>query len=125
MCSSDLTFAAIAQVKIPAGQCSDSQNLLPALLGETQKGRETFVAHNGGIRGPFGVRVGQWKLVQPGAGGGYGNAANPKAAAKNPAQAQLFDLSNDLGEEKNLAATQPEKLKEMQATLAKLRGEAK
>ncbi|HEY6166747.1 MAG TPA: arylsulfatase [Verrucomicrobiae bacterium] len=122
------TFAALVGAKIPAGQCADSVNVLPALLGQSKTGRENFVAHNGGTRGPFGVRAGQWKYLT-GVGGAGGKAGKGKAQgkakgeAKNPATPQLFDLSADLGETKNLATGQPEKLKEMQALLAKIRGQ--
>ena len=117
------TFAALTGVKIPDGQCRDSLNVLPAILGETKtSARTTFVAHNGGINGPFGLRAGDWKLLQ---GGGGRPAAQAKAPAKNPATPQLFNLASDLSEQKNLATEQPEKLKEMQELLAKLRGEPK
>ena len=53
------TFAALTGVKIPDGGCRDSINVLPVILGETQKSpRETFIAHNGGVNGPFGLRAG-------------------------------------------------------------------
>jgi len=43
------TFAALVGSKIPAGHCSDSINVLPALLGETETStRKDFVAHVGG-----------------------------------------------------------------------------
>ena len=138
------TFAAIIGVKIPDGGCRDSINVLPVLLGETQKSpRENFVAHNGGVNGPFSIRVGNWKLITAG-GAGYGNAARGNAAdarrsaaspTRNDAQGnkakaqphgggqQLFDLSTDLGETKNLAAEKPEKLTELNDLLAKIRGE--
>ena len=121
--------AALTGVKIPDGGCRDSINVLPVILGETQKSpRETFVAHNGGVNGPFGFRAGNWKLNTAGQGG-YGNNARrggtPNASTVKPAQPekgpQLFDLSADLGETKNLATEKPEKLKEMQELLAKIR----
>ena len=135
------TFAALTGVKIPDGGCRDSINVLPVILGETQKSpRETFVAHNGGVNGPFGFRAGNWKLNTassgPGANDPRRGGAQPKAERRNdapignnvkPAQpggnAQLFDLSTDLGETKNLAKEKPEKLKEMQELLAKIRGQ--
>jgi len=49
-----------------------------------------------------------------------GNKVKP---AQPGGGAQLFDLSNDLGETKNLATEKPEKLKEMQELLAKIRGQ--
>jgi arylsulfatase A-like enzyme len=131
------TFAALTGVKIPDGGCRDSINVLPVLLGETQKSpRETFVAHNGGINGPFGVRAGNWKFNTAGSGPGANDPRRGGAlSSRNDAQgnnvpprpndkgAQLFDLSTDLGETKNLAAEKPEKVKEMQELLAKIRGQ--
>jgi arylsulfatase A-like enzyme len=103
------TFAALVGSKIPAGHCSDSINVLPALLGETKtSARKDFVAHVGGTEGPLGLRDGQWKYISPGKAAGL---------------PQLYNLANDLAEEKNLATSEPEKLKEMQALLAKARGQ--
>jgi len=138
------TFAALTGAQIPAGGCRDSVNVLAVLLGETHNSpRETFAAHNGGMNGPFGFRVGNWKLITAGASGygaGKGSAtAQPKAAAGKDAPpartvapgkapqpgggAQLFDLSADLGETKNLATEKPDKLKELQDLLGKIRGQ--
>ena len=123
------TFAALTGVKIPGGGCRDSINVLPVLLGETQKSpRETFVAHNGGINGPFGFRAGNWKL-NTGVGAANANAPRRNAAPNGNnvkvlppgAGVQLFDLSTDLGETKNLSAEKPEKVKEMQELLKKIR----
>ena len=50
------TLAALVGTAVPEGQCRDSVNVLPALLGESSHGRETFVAHSGGTRGPFALR---------------------------------------------------------------------
>ena len=108
------TFAALTGVKIPTGQCRDSVNVLPALLGESSTGRENFVAHVGGIKGPFALRDGTWKYLMPGSG---------ERKAKASVTPQLYDLSNDLAETKNLAESQPEKLAEMQRLLARLRDE--
>ena len=124
------TFAALTGVKVPDGGCRDSINVLPVILGETQKSpRETFVAHNGGMNGPFGFRAGNWKFNTAGSGpgandprrGGAQHAANVKPAQPGGG-AQLFDLSTDIGESKNLAAEKPEKLREMQELLGKIRG---
>ncbi|MDB6075129.1 MAG: arylsulfatase [Verrucomicrobiaceae bacterium] len=115
------SMAALTGSTIPEGQCRDSINVLPYLLGEkTDKPlRETFVAHNGGTEGPFSLRAGQWKFIPA----GRPQKANfPGAKAENrllPVP-QLYDLSHDLSETKNLAAEQPAKLAEMQALLAKL-----
>jgi arylsulfatase A-like enzyme len=116
------TFAALVGVEVPAGQCLDSINVLPALLGKSTSGRTDFVAHVGGNQGPFALRSGNWKYISPG-GGGYGKAAQGgnKKSASAP---QLYDLEADPAEERNLTETQPDKLKEMQSVLVKIRGRA-
>ena len=111
------TFAALVGAKLPDGACRDSVNVLPALLGGSKTARADFVSHTGGTKGPFALRAGSWKFIQAG-GGGKG-----VAAGKIPSQPQLFNLSNDIAEERNLATTEPAKLAEMQALLARIRGE--
>jgi arylsulfatase A-like enzyme len=115
------SFAALVGAKIPAGQCSDSVNVLPALLGRSPQGREDFVAHVGGVNGPFGLVSGDWKYISPGSGG-YGKAAKGENKGKAAAEPQLYNLASDPAEEKNLAASQPAKLKAMQELLGKIRG---
>jgi arylsulfatase A-like enzyme len=113
------TFAALAGAKIPAGQCRDSQDLSNALLGKTESGRADFVAHTGGTQGPFALRAGDWKFITPG-GGNYGKAKDGKK--KTPPVPQLYNLKDDPAEEKNLATSNADKVAEMQALLAKIRG---
>lgn len=116
------TFAALVGEKIPAGQCLDSVDVLPALLGQSQAGRSDFVAHVGGTKGPFALRAGKWLYISPGAAG-YGRAAQRGAKGKAAAAPQLYDLGTDLAEEHNLAPSRPDKLNEMHMLLAKIRAE--
>jgi arylsulfatase A-like enzyme len=106
------TLAALVAAKVPPGQCVDSVNVLPALLGDSAVGRTDFVAHVGGTQGPFALRSGDWKYISP-AGGAGGKAATVP---------QLYNLATDLAEERNLADPQSDKLREMQTLLAKIRG---
>lgn len=120
------TFASLTGVSVPAEGCLDSQNVLPALLGESPTGRDSAIFHVGGTKGPLALRSGTWKFMQSGQFG-YG-----KAAAKNKAKAgpkkdngggmvQLYDLSKDLGEQTNLAAQMPEKVKEFSEAIRQAR----
>jgi len=117
------SFAALTGVPIPAGQCRDSQNLLPALLGNSDQGRETFVAHNGGTDGPFALRVGQWKFIPSGANNGPGRrkAGQSEFFKVGP---QLYNLAEDISESKDLAKDNPEKVKEMDGILTTITGSA-
>ncbi|MEQ1851543.1 MAG: arylsulfatase, partial [Chthoniobacteraceae bacterium] len=99
----------------------------PALLGESKTGRENFVAHNGGTKGPFGLRAGTWKYITPGGAAPRQNDVPPGKNAGRPkppaaAGAALFDLSADLGETKNLATEKPEKANELKLLLESIRG---
>jgi arylsulfatase A-like enzyme len=134
------SLAALTGVSLPADSCPDSINVLPALLGQSEKGRGQFIAHNGGTKGPLMIREGSWKFIQPGAGAGYGAPAKPaNAASKADAAAKaetpkplpaapkgmLFNLATDPEEKDNLVNSQPEKLKELQAHLQKARQDGK
>ncbi|MCE9561554.1 MAG: arylsulfatase [Planctomycetes bacterium] len=103
------SFAALTDQTIPKGHAPDSENHLDSLLGAKKSGREFLVEQsNGGA--PFGFRSGTWKLVPSG----------PKAKEAGPA---LFDLATDLGESKNLAAANPDKVTAMAAKLAEITGQ--
>jgi arylsulfatase A-like enzyme len=58
------------------------------------------------------VRVGDWKLV---INGGRQNGDNPVPKKAGPEKVELFNLAGDVSESKNLAAEQPEKVKELRA----------
>ena len=107
------SFAALTGVPLPADAVPDSINVLPALLDRPheQPLRKDFIAHVGGIKGPFGIRQGPWKLLT--GAGGYGRGPKPD----KPAEPQLFNLADDPAETKNVAAEHPEIVQQLQ-TLA-------
>jgi arylsulfatase A-like enzyme len=105
------TFAALAGQKLDAKQSPDSENVLPALLGEDKIGRALLVEHAARLS----LREGNWKYIPPGKGSAV--AANTNVHLGNAMQPQLYDLSSDLGETKNLAAEQPKRVAAMQAKL--------
>lgn len=98
------TLAKLAGVAFPKEQAPDSQDLLPALLGESPKGRESVILHAIDVA----VRAGDWKLIPPASG---------KRAKPQKAGHQLYDLAKDPGETKNLAAEHPEKVAELSKLL--------
>ncbi len=64
------------------------------------------------------IRVGAWKLVVNGGRGEDGSAEDGAAARRaGPETVELFNLADDLSEKHNLAATMPEKVKELRARL--------
>lgn len=107
-------MAALTGQKLAPDAGPDSFNILPALLGEkTDKPCREYLVEQGGV---LALRKGAWKLI-PAA-----TKAGPRAAKKH-ADAQLFNLADDLSETKNVAGEHPDlvaamtsKLEEIQAT---------
>lgn len=81
---------------------TDSQDLAGALLGGGQ-GRSSLVLHLGGAKSPLAYRKGKWALV-------------PSKAAW-----ELYDLSVDLGQKRNVASENPELVAQLVAELATVR----
>ena len=93
------TLAEILGTALPADAGEDSFSFLPLLKGVDAPTRPHAVSC--AAAGTPGLRVGSWKYI----------ATEP---------AQLYDLSSDLGETKNLAAEQPERVTTMKTLLEKL-----
>src|SRR5688572_11272282 len=53
------TFAALVGQKFESKTSPDTQNILPALLGDSPNGRTQLVEHAGGLA----IRVGEWKFI--------------------------------------------------------------
>jgi arylsulfatase A-like enzyme len=66
------------------------------------------------IGGVPALRHGSWKYIPAPGSGGWGKGGDQSQPV------QLYNLADDLGETKNLAAAMPEKVTEMKALLEKL-----
>jgi arylsulfatase A-like enzyme len=109
------SLAALTGQKLPNQAGPDSVNVLPALLGESPKGRDTLVEQGRA----FAVRSGSWKLIEPSPGAKIDpNTRSETSAAPRP---QLYNLEGDLAETKNLAKQHPEKVSELSALLDEIR----
>jgi arylsulfatase A-like enzyme len=86
----------------------DGVDLLPFLTGAAKGSpHETLYWRMGGM---MAIRHGDWKLVKTRAGAFVD--ADP-AALSDLSGAELYNLADDIGESKNLAAARPEKVKEL------------
>ena len=105
------SLAELTSTKIAPGGAPDSQNVLPALLGESQKGRQFLIEQASGLA----LRDGNWKFIAPNHDAAFDKNTNTELG--NDPQPQLYDLASDIGETRNIAAQHPEKVTEMLATL--------
>ncbi len=109
------TLADILSAPLPEGAGEDSFSLLPLLKGGGQPVREHAVSCS--MSGVPSLRSGPWKLIAAATGAG---AFNKQAGAEPATPVLLFNVGDDLGETKNLAAEQPARVAEMQALLERL-----
>jgi len=132
------SLAALVKQPVPEGQAEDSLNELPALLGESKKGRQTLVEESVPA---LAIRDGKWKLIdrsqRPGL---HQRPARPAAARPRQHKAgaaeiqwaqrkyptaplELYDVEADPGETTNLAEKFPEVVERLRGELANLRKE--
>ena len=93
------TALAAAGVDVPANKPIDGKNLIPYIIG--QKTGKPHAQLFWRSSAQHAARVGDWKLV---------------VASRTPPM--LFNLAEDIGEQKDLAQKRPDKLKEVQAIYA-------
>ena len=105
------SFAALTGQPFDAQTSPDSENVLPAFLGDSPAGRTQLVEYSNNLA----IRAGAWKYIPPRPG--VKRLANTDAETGNDAAAQLYDLTQDLGEKTNVAAEHPDKVKELAALL--------
>mgnify|MGYP003739594485 FL=1 len=110
------TCAEIVGEKLPDNAAEDSVSLLPALLGKAGKPlREALVHHS--IDGKFSIRQGRWKLELCPGSGGWSQPRDPQAIKQGLPKMQLYDMTADIGEQKNLQAAHPEVVRRLTALL--------
>lgn len=106
------TFAQVFGTKLPDSAGEDSFSLLPLLKGDDKPIRENAVSASS--NGVPALRLGSWKYIAGPGSGGWGKGGDQSQPV------QLYNLADDIGETKNLAAAKPEKVAEMKALLEKL-----
>jgi len=109
------SFAALAGQALTREDAPDSFDVLGALLGTSPTGRDALVEQ----AGPLSLISGRWKLISPHGG----RKVNPETNTElgNDPQPQLYDLSVDLGEKRNVAGEHPEVVRDLTARLDRIR----
>ena len=117
VCQIDL-IASLAQLvgeNLDDGTAPDSTDVLPALLGQTEVGRDALVEQAAGLA----LRRGNWKYIGPRRGPPMNlNTRTETGASAGP---QLYNLENDLAETRNLAMQHPERVAELSRLLDQIR----
>jgi len=116
VCQMDL-LPSLAELAGADAGAVDGQNLLSALMGESDAGREQLVIE---ATSRTAFRQGDWIMIPP-----YDGPALMRQVQIEPANSQdyqLYNLSEDLTQRNNLAAENPEMLTEMLAAFEAVRG---
>jgi arylsulfatase A-like enzyme len=99
------TLADIFDFKLPDNAGEDSFSLMPLLQGAEKPVRQHAVSC--AASGVPGFRDGPWKLIL-------------SADKELKSDVQLYDLGNDLGEKRNLALEQPQRVEQMRQSFEQL-----
>ncbi|WP_429773995.1 sulfatase family protein [Agaribacillus aureus] len=111
-------FASLAKLVNSTEKSQDSQNLLDVLMGKSQQGREELILE---ATTRTALRKGDWILIPPYKGPAKNKMVNIELGNSN--EYQLYHLSEDIGQQNNLADTNREKLEEMVDTFKRIRGD--
>ncbi|MDB5013064.1 MAG: Steryl-sulfatase, partial [Daejeonella sp.] len=95
----------------------DSQDMLSALLGKSQKGRDVMLEE----AFTMSIRSGYWKYIDPVSKKTPDWLANKDVATGLQKTQQLYNLKDDPKEEHNLALKFPKKVKELKKALEKIK----
>jgi arylsulfatase A-like enzyme len=106
------TFAALTGEKLADHDAPDSLDQRAALLGQSTRGRDYVIEHAGRLA----IRDGHWKFIAPAPKGVAVQKDTNTETANLPAP-QLYDLSADPGETKNLAEAEPARAAALAAQL--------
>ena len=134
VCLTDLmaTVAAITGFDLPDDAAEDSYNLSDVLFGNEAPSpvREATVHH--ASRGWFGIRQGDWVLIDNPTGDSNGGAnkepqwlRDQRAVMPHAEDAELFNLRRDPQQTTNLAAREPGRVRTMRSLLERYKREGR
>src|SRR5690606_33763678 len=117
ICQMDL-LASLAKLTGQHIESTDSQDLLATLLGDSSQGRNELVLE---ASSRTALRKGDWVMIPPYNGPERNQYVNIELG--NSKEYQLYNLKDDIGQQNNLAASEPDKLKEMVESYQAIVGE--
>ena len=123
VCTIDLasSLAKLTGTALPKDAFKDSFDVSDALLGKSNtKGRANLIQQDNGGRGKFGFRKGNWKLTRHSGKSARNTVVEKKLANTKVPEFQLYDLTKDPAEKKNVIKQHPEIAAEMKTELESL-----
>ena len=117
VCQVDLvaSFAAFTDQEVDKSTAPDSQNVMPALLGDDAVGRDHLVEQ----ARTQSLRQGEWKYIPPNPGARINRSTNTEVGS-DPSP-QLYHLEQDPAESTNVAAEQCAVVERLDAQLQSIR----
>ncbi len=109
------SFAKMFNYPLPNDVAQDSEDVLSALLGKSESGRQVLVEQGGSLS----IIKNNWKYIEPRQGDAIYSLTNIESGNSN--LAQLYDLSTDLREQNNLAGQNPKIVEELGKLLEKIK----
>ena len=117
VCQMDL-LASVADLVGTKDTSTDSENVLNALLGKSNDGRDHLVIE---ATGKTALRSGDWLYIPAYKGKNFREKVGIEVG--NFPFEQLYNVAKDKGQQNNLAKTNPQKLANMKSIFEKLRGQ--
>ena len=117
VCQIDLlaSLAKMTDTPLMPADLNDSTDIFPALLGKSKTGRTELVEEAGALS----LRQGNWKYVEPNTKQKINQNTNTELG--NDSVPQLYDLSSDPGETRNVASSHADRVTSMAAALDRVR----
>lgn len=109
------SFAKMLNLSLDESDAPDSFDMLDVLLGKSNINRSHVVEQSSGA---LSIIQNNWKYIEPNNRAAYSKQTGIELG-NNP-EPQLYNLETDLGETKNIASENPEKLKELQDLLQQI-----
>ena len=111
-------FSSLAELVGSEVRTEDSLPLLDLFLGKSDKGRNEMVIE---ATSRTAFKKGDWVMIPPYEGPALNDMVQIELG--NDSDFQLYNLAEDVGQQNNLAALQPEKLYEMITAFEVIRGD--
>jgi arylsulfatase A-like enzyme len=111
-------MASLAKLVGTEESSTDSKEFLDVLMGTSDTARESLVIE---ATSRTALRMGDWIMIPSYKGPAINKETNIELG--NSEEYQLYNLKEDIGQQNNLAKSNPEKLKEMFNAFVAIRGE--